>query len=73
MKLYEKKLLQFFEENKFRVMLLKNCVPHGIQILDDYNLEDWDSSKVLDVMWRNGYSYSAHILRFGGKKINFIH
>ena len=38
-------LLHFFEENKFCVMLLKDCIPHGIQTLDDYNLHDWDSNK----------------------------
>lgn len=59
-------LLHFFEENKFAIMRLKEVVPEGIEITNEYHLKQWDRSQVVNVKWDNGFSYPARILQFGG-------
>lgn len=59
-------LLHFFQEKKFSLMRLKEVVPEGMLISDDYDLSKWDTNLVVSVKWDNGFSYPARILQFGG-------
>lgn len=55
-------LVHFFEEKKFSVMKLKDCIPQ----IDDFNLDTWDPKEIIEVLWDNGEPYPANILQFGG-------
>lgn len=59
-------LLHFYEENKFSIMRLKDVIPKGMEIADNYDLKKWDSTQVISVKWDNGFCYPARILQFGG-------
>lgn len=56
-------LVHFFEEKKFSVMKVKDCLP---KLNDDYNFSTWNSSEEIEVLWDNGQPYPANVLQFGG-------
>ena len=64
-------LINFFEEKKFSVMRLKDCVPHGMEFRDDFDFQVWDQKKIVEILW-DTHTYPAYILQFGGMYYYFI-
>lgn len=57
-------LVSFFEEQKFSVMRLKDCIPKIIE-KETLDLVAWDQNQIIEVMWQEDF-YPANILQFGG-------
>ncbi|XP_054717081.1 uncharacterized protein LOC129226495 [Uloborus diversus] len=70
-------LVHFFEEDRFSIMKLKDCLPKDTLdfMNENFNIEEWNRDKVMQVSW-DGICYPARFLQFSDdrRKMNiFMH
>ena len=62
-------LIHFYEEKRFSILKLKDCLPKDCEEFssEKFKIQDqWNRERRMEVEW-NGSSYPAYFLQFGGK------